>query len=238
MTLTRPNADLSVRKLSDAERRGRPGTLVTKPAKLDFTHTEPDLYSVPEGDFELVDAPARAYLSIAAVGSPRTSEDFRAATEALYAAAFGVKVRNKAFLRRSVPGSGDTVRTDFGVAPLERVRGAVTAHSIDEARWTLLLRLPDWIDHDEVSEGLEEVEVAKGLPAVARVTRVEYPPTRFLQTSVTGSWSRALTPIAKGFDVELRERGLTADPEWYEVCLGEPGAPTGHSYILRRRVGA
>ncbi|MFC7751889.1 hypothetical protein [Tsukamurella soli] len=207
-----------------------------RPAKLDFTLTEPELYAAPDSGFVTVVAPARGYLSIAATGSPRTSEDFRRATEALYAAAFGVKVRNKALTRRGVPGADGAVRTDFAVAPLQRVRQALTAHTIDEARWTLLLRLPAWIDDDEVAQSLEEVEVAKGLPAVARVSRVDHPAGRLLQTAVTGSWSRALTPVAKACDVELRERGLTAEPEWYEVCLGEPGAPRGHTYIVGRRV--
>jgi hypothetical protein len=239
--MTQARAGLSVRKLTADEVRGRGGTVTAPKAKFDFTAAEPDGYG--DGDYGTVghigvlDAPERAYLAVDTHGSPRTSDDFRTAAEALYAAAYGVKVRNKALSRRGTPGADDAVRSDFSMPPLERLRSDVTAHDTDAARWTLLLRRPAWIDDAEVGDILEQLEVSRGL-SLARVRCLELPASSYLQTRVDGRWSAALTPTAKAFDVQLRERGLSAvDGAWHEVCLGEPGAPVGQSsYLMRLRL--
>ncbi|BDH58106.1 hypothetical protein MTP03_30450 [Tsukamurella sp. PLM1] len=149
-----------------------------------------------------------------------------------------MKVRNKFLARRGTPGADEAERSDFSMPPLERLRGDVTAHSTDGARWTLLLRRPDWIDDAEVGDVLDRLEGDKGHKNLARVRCLDLPAASYLQTRVDGRWSVALTPTAKAFDVQLRERGLTAvDGAWHEVCLGEPGAPVGQSsYLLRRRL--
>lgn len=240
MTQARPG--LSVRKLTDDEMRGRGGTAIAPPAKLDFTATEPEGYGGGAYDtvgyIDVTQVPQRAYLGVTTGGSPRTSEDYRVAAEALYAAAYGVKVRNKFLSRRGTPGADDEVRSDYAVPPLERLRGDLTAHTTDDAQWTLLLRRPAWIDDAEVGDVLEQLEVSKGLKNLTRVRCLELPASSYLQTRVDGRWSVALTPTAKAFDVQVRERGLHAvDGAWHEVCLGEPGAPVGQSsYLLRRRL--
>ncbi len=239
--MTQARAGLSVRKLTADEVRGRGGAVVAPKAKFDFTEAEPDAYGAGDygtvGHIGVVRAPERSYLAVDTHGSPRTSDDFRAAAEALYAAAYGVKVRNKALTRRGAAGADDADRSDFRMPPLERLRGAVTAHGTDDARWTLLLRRPSWIDEAEVGDVLEQLEVSKGL-SLARVRCLDLPASSYLQTRVDGRWSAALTPTAKAFAVQLRERNLTAvDDAWHEVCLGEPGAPVGQSsYLLRLRL--
>lgn len=241
--MTSAKSSLSVRKLTDDELRGRGRTVATAPPpKLDFAETEPEAYGGGAfdsvGHVDVVHVPERFYLGVTTSGSPRTSEDYRVAAEALFAAAYGVKVRNKAQARRGTPGADDAVRSDFVVPPLERLRGDLTAHTTDEAQWTLLLRRPAWIDDAEVGDVLEQLEVTKGLKNLTRVRCLELPPASYLQTRVDGRWSVALTPTSKAFDVQLRERGLTAvEGSWHEVCLGEPGAPVGQSsYLLRRRL--
>lgn len=239
--MTQAKAGLSVRKLTADEVRGRGGTIAPTRVKFDFAEAEPEGYG--EGDYGtvghigVVRAPERAYLAVDTVGSPRTSDDFRLAAEALYAAAYGVKVRNKAFARSGTPGADEAVRSDFRMPPLERLRGSVTAHDTDAATWTLLLRRPAWIDDAEVGDALEQVEAGKGI-SLARVRCLEMPAASYLQTRVDGRWSVALTPTAKAFAVQLRERDLTAvDGAWHEVCLGEPGAPVGQSsYLMRLRL--
>ncbi|MCA0157543.1 hypothetical protein LB823_15220 [Tsukamurella sp. M9C] len=239
--MTQARAGLSVRKLTADEVRGRGGTVAPPKAKLDFAEAEPEAYGDGAygtvGHTGVVHAPERAYLAVDTVGSPRTSEDFRVAAEALYAAAYGVKVRNKALYRRGTPGADDAARSDFRMPPLERLRGDVAPQDTDSARWTLLLRRPAWIDEAEVGDVLEQLEVSKGL-SLARVHCLDLPASSYLQTRVDGRWSAALTPTAKAFAVQLRERGLTAvDGAWHEVCLGEPGAPVGeNSYLLRLRL--
>lgn len=242
--MTSAKSSLSVRKLTADELRGRGGAAATPPAKLDFTAVEAAAYGggpfEQVGHIDVVEAPERSYLAVGTVGSPRTSEDYRVAAEALYAAAYGVKVRNKAHARRGVPGADDAVRSDFSMPPLERLRGDLTAHSTDDAQWTLLLRRPAWIDDAEVGDVLEHLEASKGHKHLSRVRCLDLPAATYLQTRVDGRWSVALTPTAKAFDVQLRERGLEAleSPRgWHEVCLGEPGAPVGQSsYLLRRRL--
>ncbi|GAA1105039.1 hypothetical protein [Tsukamurella strandjordii] len=241
--MTSAKSSLSVRKLTDDELRGRGRTVATPPPpKLDFAATEAEAYGGEPfdgvGHVGVVVAPERSYLAVTTSGSPRTSEDYRVAAEALYAAAYGVKVRNKALARRGTPGADDAVRSDFSVPPLERLRGDTTAHTTDDAQWTLLLRRPAWIDDAEVGDVLEQLEVSKGLKQLSRVRCVDLATASYLQTRVDGRWSAALTPTAKAFDVQLRERGLTAvDDAWHEICLGEPGAPVGQSsYLLRRRL--
>lgn len=240
--MTQVDSGLSVRKLTADEMRGRRGPSAAPKTKLDFSVAEPEAHGGGEygtvGHIGVVAAPVRAYLAVDTVGSPRTSDDFRTAAEALYAAAYGVKVRNKALARRGAPGADDEVRSDFTIAPLERLRGDLTAHTTAEARWTLLLRRPAWIDDAEVGDVLEQLEVSKGVKNLTRVRCLNLPASSYLQTRVDGRWSAAVTPTAKAFAVQLRERGLTAvDGAWHEVCLGEPGAPVGQSsYLLRLRL--
>ncbi|KXP04457.1 hypothetical protein HWD35_13285 [Tsukamurella tyrosinosolvens] len=239
--MTQARAGLSVRKLTADEVRGRGGTVAPQKTKYDFSEAEPEAYGGGAygtvGHIGVVVAPERAYLAVDTVGSPRTSEDFRAAAEALYAAAYGVKVRNKALDRRGTPGADDADRSDFRMPPLERLRGEVAPHDTDTARWTLLLRRPAWIDEAEVGDVLEQLEVSKGL-SLARVRCLDLPAASYLQTRVDGRWSAALLPTAKAFAVQLREQSLAAvDGAWHEVCLGEPGAPVGeNSYLLRLRL--
>ncbi len=242
--MTQARAGLSVRRLTPDEVRGRGGTVAPPRAKYDVTALEPEAYGGGEygtvGHTGVLHAPARAHLAVTATGSPRTSDDFRESAEALYAAAYGVKVRNKALARRDVPGAGGEARSDFRMPPLERLRGDLTAHDTDAARWTLLLRRPAWIDDAEVGDALEQVEVGRGVN-LARVHCLDLPAASYLQTRVDGRWSAALTPTAKAFAVQLRERGLraadAAGAAWHEVCLGEPGAPAGtSSYLLRLRL--
>lgn len=241
MTQVRP--ELSVRKLTEHEMRERGDggrARGQKSAKLDYTDVEPLGYGLgvyaSVGHIGVLTAPSRSYLSITATGSPRRSEDYRVAANALYAAAYGVKVHNKTLLRSGLPGAGDQPRCDYLIAPLERLRGPLTAQATDEASWTLLLRLPTWIDDAEIGDALEHLEFTRGIKNLARVHRRDLPAVSYLQTRVDGRWSAALTPTAKAFDVHLREHGLTAgDGQWHEVCLGEPGAPVGQSsYLLRR----
>ncbi|WP_019204208.1 hypothetical protein [Tsukamurella sp. 1534] len=243
--MTQAKSGLSVRKLTADEMRGRGADpVVPRPAKLDFTAAEPDAYGdgpyAQPGHIDVVATPERAYLAVTTEGSPRTSEDYRVAAEALFAAAYGVKVRNKALARKGVAGADDAERSDFRVPPLERLRGELSAHTAADASWTLLLRRPDWIDDAEVGDVLEHLEVSKGLKNLSRVRCLDLPSASYLQTRVDGRWSVALTPTAKVFGVQLRERGLTpvdGPRPWHEVCLGEPGAPVGeNSYLLRLRL--
>ncbi|GAB3127910.1 hypothetical protein GCM10027289_06130 [Tsukamurella serpentis] len=240
--MTQARAGLSVRKLSADEMRGRGAPAVAAKAKFDFAAAEPLAYGGGEygtvGHIGVIEAPQRAYLAVDTVGSPRTSDDFRVAAEALYAAAYGVKVRNKALARRGTPGADEQTRSDFTVPPLERLRGDLTAHTTADARWTLLLRRPDWIDEAEVGDVLEQLEVSKGLKNLSRVHCLDLRASSYLQTRVDGRWSAAVTPTAKAFAVQLRERGLRCvDGGWHEVCLGEPGAPVGQSsYLMRLRL--
>lgn len=223
------------RKLTSDELTARRGANHARPPKLNFLVSESASYAAPSDGCSPVAVPARRFLALDSVENPRESPEYQADLAALYASAYGVKLANK---RRA--GSGDDIdprRTDFGVAPLERIRHLVGADAAS-TRWTLLQRIPDWIDDDEVAAALASVELAKGVRLLGRVRVLELPAARYAQTRLEGA----------RFDVDRHPAAIGAAAErfaaagfidvlggpWHEVCLADPAGPSATStYLIR-----
>ena len=109
-------------------------------ARTDFKRTI-DSYRARAGELRLVDVPDLQYLMIDGRGDPNT-EVFAAAVEAVYPVAYALKFASKQESDR-----------DYVVPPLEGLWWADDMDAFTVARdksrwdWTLMLMVPDWIDH-------------------------------------------------------------------------------------------
>ena len=126
-------------------------------SKVDFKKTL-DSYRAKRGEFRTIEVPVVQYLQIDGHGDPNTSPEFVAAIEALYPVAYKLKFVSKIDLGR-----------DYVVPPLEGLWWAENMDAFTAARdksrwnWTLLLMVPDWIDHAMFAEAVDAVR-AKGRP--------------------------------------------------------------------------
>ncbi|MGO3797185.1 MAG: GyrI-like domain-containing protein, partial [Pauljensenia sp.] len=116
--------------------------------KIDFRRTL-DAYRAQRDVLRIVDVPDMRYLMIDGHGDPNTSPTYTEALAALYPVAYTLKFASKRELGR-----------DYVVPPLEGLWWAEDMDSFTVARdktrwsWTMMLMVPDWIDHDMVDSAI------------------------------------------------------------------------------------
>lgn len=109
--------------------------------KLDLKKTRKPLFTAPLNRFVTITAPRVSYLMVDGHGDPNAAPAYRLAVESLYATAYTIKFACKA--------NGQ----DFVVAPLEGLWSAADPESFiarrkDEWDWTMMIMVPDPVDHD------------------------------------------------------------------------------------------
>lgn len=129
-------------------RRARFRAHVTMADKIDFRRTL-DAYRAQRDVLRIVDVPDMRYLMIDGHGDPNTSPAYTEALAALYPVAYTLKFASKRELGR-----------DYVVPPLEGLWWAEDMDSFTVARdkarwdWTMMLVVPEWIDHDMVDSAI------------------------------------------------------------------------------------
>ncbi|HRQ01053.1 MAG TPA: GyrI-like domain-containing protein, partial [Terrimesophilobacter sp.] len=119
-----------------------------------------DLYVPKAGRIELVDVPEFGYLCVDGEGDPNTSDDYRAAVEALYTVSYAIRFAAKHEL--------DRVHV---VAPLEGLWSAhdhtvFTDRAKDQWQWTMMIHQPDHITAEMVDAALTATAKKKPNPAL------------------------------------------------------------------------
>lgn len=189
-------------------------------------------YRARAGVFALVEpAPAR-YLAIDGAGDPNT-EPFAEATSALYPHAYALKFASK------------QAGQDFTVPPLEGLWWANDMEAFTSRRnkaawrWTLLLRLPPWIDDAAVDAARAKVRAKKDPPARLDDVRVEpLDEGLCVQTLHVGPFD-AEGPVLDRLHREfIPAEGLAPTGRHHEIYLGDPRrtAPEKLRTILRQPV--
>lgn len=207
------------------------GALVSE--KTDFTKTL-DGYRAQRGTFRLVDVPEMQYLMIDGHGDPNTAPEFAEAVAALYPVAYTLKFASKRELGR-----------DYVVPPLEGLWRADDMDSFTVARdksrwdWTLLLMVPDWIDHDRYSAAAEQVRAKKDRPARLDDVRLEtLSEGRCVQTLHVGSYDDEAPVLAQLHHEFIPDSGLRMTGTHHEIYLSDRRrvAPEKMRTILRQPV--
>lgn len=201
--------------------------------KIDFKKTL-DGYRAPRGRFEIVDIPDARYLMINGHGDPNVSPTYADALAALYPVAYKLKFASKRELGR-----------DYVVPPLEGLWWADDMAAFTAARdksrwdWTMMLMMPDWIDHDAFDAAVAQVG-AKDAPK--RLDDVRLRPLsegRCVQTLHVGSFDDEAPVLERMHREFIPEHGLRLEGKHHEIYFSDfrRVAPEKLRTILRQPVG-
>ncbi len=153
-------------------------------AGTDLKAERKDLYAPRLGVFVDIVVPPMTFLAIDGSGDPNVSEDYRHAIEALFSASYAAKFLSKRELHR-----------DYVVLPLEGqwwAEDVAAFHARDKASWSwrMMIRQPDWVGADVLSEVVRIAE-EKGAVAAAQTRPYALDEGRCVQTLHVGSYDDA-----------------------------------------------
>jgi hypothetical protein len=182
----------------------------------------------------MVEVPEMIFLMIDGHGDPNTSSSYQEAVQALYAVSYALKFK----IKRS---SG----FDYKVGFLEGLWWApdLSAFATGDKSawdWTMIIRQPDMVTDDLLTETIKEVQKKKDLPAAAKARLEKFTEGRAAQILHVGPYSTEGPTIAK-LHTFIAEQGFTFDgqmQEHHEIYLGDPrrAAPERLRTIIRQPV--
>ncbi len=199
--------------------------------KIDFRRTI-SAYQA-RSRFELVEVPDLQYLMVDGHGDPNTSAEFTEAVESLYPVAYTLKFASKQDLGR-----------DYVVMPLEGLWWADDMESFTAARdktrweWTLMIMVPEWIDHALFASAVEKV-AAKKAPARLGAVRLEMLGEGLcVQVLHVGSYDDEAEVLRRLHEEFVPEHGLVLTGQHHEIYLNDRRrvAPEKLRTILRQPV--
>lgn len=196
--------------------------------KLDLYAANRSEYITPKKPVLIQTRPA-VYLTINGAGEPGNAV-FQAAIGALYAVAFTIKMTNK-FAGR-----------DYKVCGLEGLWwGSSTESFMDAPReswqWKLLIRTPDFITREELTQTIEKLR-QKGKPAEVSQVKLEIlDEGRSIQVLHVGPYSEEPKTIAAMAEFATAH-GLSNHGRHHEIYLSDPrrSKPEKLRTILRQPV--
>jgi len=171
--------------------------------KVDFKRELKNLYAAPAKDFTIVDVPAMHYLMIDGSGDPNTSQSYKDAIEALYAASYAIKFSSKIGLGR-----------DYTVPPLEGLWWAddMTSFTRGEKsawRWSMMIMRPSWIIPAMIEDAIAALRVKKALPALSLLRDERLDEGRSVQIMHIGSYEDEAPVLARLHHEFMPKHGLT-----------------------------
>ncbi|MBG6084759.1 GyrI-like domain-containing protein [Zhihengliuella flava] len=193
--------------------------------KIDFKKTI-DAYRAPRGRFERLEVPAMRYLMLDGHGDPNTSPLYAASLAALYPTGYAVKFASKEELGR-----------DYVVPPLEGLWWADSMDSFTTARdksawkWTLLLMVPEWIDHDLVNAAAARARtraaakrgmVQAALERMGEIRLETLTEGDCVQTLHVGPYDDEAATLARLHHEFIPDQGLRMTGRHHEVYLSDP----------------
>lgn len=181
----------------------------------------------------IVDIPQMNFLMIDGAGNPNTSEDYKAALEALYGVSYSLKFTSKKELGR-----------DYVVMPLEGLwwgtpmdQHEFTEEDKDKFLWTMMIMQPDFITPELVEKAITEVERKKGLKNLDMVRFESFTEGLSVQILYYGPYNDEGPTIANmhtfAFDKGYKLRG-----KHHEIYLSDPRrtAPEKLKTVLRHPI--
>jgi hypothetical protein len=214
--------------LSGQLRQG--GNLVS--SVLDYKKELKHLYQPSAKKFQVVDVPAMNFLMIDGHGDPNTAQAYQDAVEALYGVAYKLK-----FTSKKEEG------VDYVVPPLEGLWWAGGMETFTSQRdksawdWTMMIMQPEWITPAMVEEAVEQVEKAKGLPALSELRLETYHEGLVAQILHIGSYDDEGPTIANMHAYAV-ENGYDLAGKHHEIYLSDPRrvAPEKLKTVLRQPI--
>jgi hypothetical protein len=200
--------------------------------KVDFKKTL-DSYRGSAGDFRVIDVPEMRYLMVDGHGDPNVSRAYAEALEALYPLAYKMKFASKQDLGR-----------DYVVPPLEGLWWAEDMAAFTTARdksrwdWTMMLMVPDWVDHAMFAAALYKVGTKNPPPRLDAARLESLTEGQCVQTLHLGSFDDEAAVLARLHEDFIPRRGLRLSGKHHEIYLSDPRKVTPEKLrtILRQPV--
>lgn len=183
--------------------------------KVDFKKAL-DCYRATSGTFRMVDVPEMKYLMVDGHGDPNVSPAFVEALDSLYPVAYKTKFASKQDLGR-----------DYVVPPLEGLWWAQDMASFTTARdksqwdWTMMLMVPDWIDHAMFSAAVERVGATRAPSRLDAVRLDSLSEGRCVQTLHVGPFDDEAAVLAQMHEHFIPSRGLSLAGPHHEIYLSD-----------------
>ena len=202
--------------------------------KIDFVAQDKQLYQ-PAIEPGLVDVPEMLFLMFDGHGIPENNPLFQKAFQALYGIVYTIKF---------MPNKGTTPRgyVDFKVPPPEGLWWMKGVEGFDMNRpqdwqWTLMLRVPDFVDQALVDDAVEQL-VAKKKDDIYRQVRLEpYEEGNSVQLLHVGAYDQEGPDLAK-MEQFAADHGFTYIGKHHEIYFGDPrrSKPENLKTVLRHPV--
>ena len=200
--------------------------------KIDYKKESKHLYQASQRLATIIDVPSMHFLMIDGKGDPNTSQSFSEAVACLYAISYSIKF--------SVKRGGYGI--DYPVLPLEALWWADDMAVFKEGRkdhwsWTMMIRQPDIVSQEMVSESMREVKMKKDPVALSKVRFEQYHEGRSAQILHVGPFSEEGATIEKLHEF-ITSEGFQLRGKHHELYLSDMrrAAPNKWKTIVRQPV--
>jgi hypothetical protein len=202
--------------------------------KLDLAKTLKAFYTAPSAP-QRITVPEARFLTISGTGDPN-GPAFATTTEALYTAAYSIKMLYK------------KQQQDFVVCKLEGLwwvddkyvlNGYQDALQVprEEWQWQLLIRMPDYVTPANAEQAIKDAFKKKQLPLLKEISLITFEEGNSVQVMHTGPYSEEPATLQRlhGF---IHEHQLQPTGKHHEIYLSDPRkvAPEKMKTILRQAV--
>ena len=203
--------------------------MLTIDLRKQFKH----LYQPSAKQFSSVDVPPFNFLMIDGTGNPNTSQDYRAALEALYGLSYTLKFGVK-------QGKYGPQKYDYPVMALEGLwwMDDMRVFSLarkDDWKWTMMMLQPDIITPDQVELARADLIKKKNPVAASRIRFEAYHEGLSAQIMYFGSYADEGPTIQRLHDF-IHDSGHQLRGKHHEIYLGDPRrtAPEKLKTVIRQ----
>lgn len=198
--------------------------------KIDFKKELKHLYKASAKKVEFVDVPAMNFLKIDGKGNPNTSPEYKAAVEALFAVAYGLK-----FAIKKGPQ-----QIDYSVLPLEGLWWVEDMREFDVDKkedwlWTMMIMQPEYVTKELFEKVSIEVKEKKNPTALDKIKFETFNEGKVAQLLHIGPFSEEGPNIQKVHDF-ITDNGFQLSGKHHEIYLSDirRAAPEKWKTIIRQ----
>lgn len=204
---------------------------------FDFKKEYKELY-LPKNKPQLIDVPSMNFIMVDGSGDPNNSPEFQHATELLYGLSYTIKMSSK-------KGLEPKGFFDYVVPPLEGLwwidEGSFSFEMRDNWKWTLMIRQPDFVDHEVFQWAVRELTRKKPELAAEKARFEAFEEGLCVQIMHIGPYSAEPETMEK-IEAFLKENGLrnrfSSGGKHHEIYLSDPrkSKPETMKTVLRHPV--
>lgn len=200
--------------------------------RVDFKRELKKIYFPAPRDPEFVKVPGMNFLMIDGKGDPTKSDAYQAAVDSLYAVSYALKFSIKY----------SPQRLDYAILPLESLwwaedMSAFSQGNRDEWLWTAMIRQPELISREMVTEMMVDVREKKNPPALDKMRFQSLKEGQCAQILHLGPYSAERLTIEKLHQF-IEENNYDFGGKHHEIYLNDPRrtAPESLKTVIRQPV--